>query len=49
MRVGLVTDVPNETIVRRVEGVVQCNGQFDCAEADVMSAYDVITEIAPGL
>jgi aromatic-L-amino-acid decarboxylase len=24
-------------------------GQFDCAEADVMSAYDVITEIAPGL
>jgi aromatic-L-amino-acid/L-tryptophan decarboxylase len=36
----------------RVDGAVAIRfqvGQFECTEADVMSAYDVITEIAAGL
>jgi aromatic-L-amino-acid decarboxylase len=36
----------------RVDGAVAIRfqvGQFECTEADVMSAYDVITEIAAQL
>ena len=32
MRVGLVADVPDQSIVRRVEGVVQRDCQLDGAE-----------------
>ena len=33
VRVGLVADVPDDAIGRRVENVVQRDGQFDHAEA----------------
>jgi hypothetical protein len=33
VRIGLVADVPDEPVVRRVEDVVQRDGQFDDAEA----------------
>ena len=31
--VCLVADIPNQDIVRRIEDIMQCNGQFDHAEA----------------
>ena len=33
VRVGLVADVPDQTVARRIEDVMQCGGQFDDAEA----------------
>ena len=33
VRIGLVPDVPDQAIVRRVEDVMQRHGQFDGAEA----------------
>ena len=33
VRVGLVADVPNQAVARRIEYVVQCGGEFDHAEA----------------
>ena len=33
VRIGLVADVPDEPVVRRVENAVQRDGQFDDAEA----------------
>ena len=32
VRVGLVTDIPDESIARRIENVVQSDRQFDGAE-----------------
>ena len=33
VRIGLMPDVPDQLVGRGVENVVQCNGQFDDAEA----------------
>lgn len=33
MRVGLMADIPNDNVARRVEYVVQRNGEFDHTEA----------------
>ena len=33
VRVGLVTDVPDDAIFRRVENIVECDRQFHNAEA----------------
>jgi len=41
VRIGLMPDIPDQTIVRRVEHVMQCHGQLDHAEAGAeMSAGD---------
>ena len=32
VRIGLMADVPDQTVARRVENVVQRHGQFDHAE-----------------
>jgi len=32
VRVGLVADVPDDAVTRRIEDVVECGGQFDHAE-----------------
>ena len=41
MRIGLVTDVPNQPIIRRVEYVMQRDGELDHAEpgAQVPAGY----------
>ena len=41
VRIGLVADVPDQAVVRRVEDMVQRDGQFDDAEAGAeMAARD---------
>jgi hypothetical protein len=41
VRVGLVADIPDQAVVRRIEDVVQGDGQFDRAE--------IGRKVAPGL
>src|SRR5690606_38812701 len=33
VRIGLMANVPDQTVVRRIEDVMQCDGQLDDAEA----------------
>ena len=33
MRVGLMTDVPHERVIGRIENIVQGQGEFDNAQA----------------
>jgi hypothetical protein len=33
VRIGLMTDVPNQPVVRRIEDIMQRDGEFDHAEA----------------
>jgi hypothetical protein len=40
VRVGLMADVPDQTVVRCVENIMECHGQLDDAEAG--------TEMPPG-
>jgi hypothetical protein len=38
VRIGLVSDVPDQSVGRRIEHVMECHGQFDDAEAGAKMA-----------
>ena len=38
MRIGLVADIPDDLILRRIEDAVQCDREFDDAEAGAKMA-----------
>ena len=50
MPIRLMTDVPNQLVVRRIHHIMQCNGQFNnaqtCSEVAAIHTYGIYYKTA---